>query len=56
MFIPYTREAEQALEQVRNISALQWSVLPLVAVLLYVYAREIQEKNYNTLFTCLAFA
>lgn len=56
MFIPYTREAEQALEQVRNVSALQWSVLPLVAVMLYVYAREIQEKNYNTLFTCLAFA
>lgn len=56
MFIAYTREAEQALGQVRNISNLQWSILPLVAVLLYVYAREIQGKNYRTLLTCLVFA
>jgi len=56
MLIFYAREAEQALERVRNVNALQWHILPLVAVLLYVYAREIQEKNYNTLFTCLAFA
>ncbi|MGQ9536094.1 MAG: hypothetical protein ACUVT4_02530 [Actinomycetota bacterium] len=40
----------------RNITNLQWSVLPLVAVPLYVYAREIQEKNYRTLLTRLAFA
>lgn len=54
--VAYTREAEQALEQLRKVSSLQWSILPLVAVLLYVYAREIQEKNYRTLLTCLAFA
>lgn len=56
MLIAYTREAEQALERLRDISNLQWSVLPLAAVLIYVYAREIQEKNYRTLLTCLAFA
>lgn len=56
MLVAYTREAEQALEQLRKVSSLQWSILPLVAVLLYVYAREIQEKNYRTLLTCLAFA
>jgi hypothetical protein len=56
MLFAYTREATEALEQLRKLTNLHWSTLPLVAVLLYVYAREIQEKNYGTLFTCLAFA
>ncbi len=56
MLVAYTREAEQALEHLRKVSDLHWSILPLAAVLLYVYAREIEERNYRTLLTCLAFA
>jgi len=56
MLLAYTQEAAEALDKLRRVSDLNWTILPLAAVLLYVYAREIEEKRYNTLCTCLAFA
>ncbi len=49
-----TESARQALEQLRDVSNLQWYVIPLFALVVYVYACEIEKKNWNLVFAGLA--
>jgi hypothetical protein len=39
----------------RDASAYQWYVIPLFALVVYVYAVEIERRNWNLLFAGLAF-
>ncbi len=50
-----TESARQALEQLRDASNLQWYVIPLFALVVYVYACEIEKKNWNLVFAGLAY-
>jgi len=51
----YTAFTKQALENLRNPETLQWYVIPLLAIMFYMYASEIQKKNWNLVFDGLAF-
>lgn len=50
-----TGSAEAALEHLRDASRLQWYVVPLLVVVLYVYAVEVERRNWNVFFGGLAF-
>ena len=50
-----TESARQALEQLRDASNLQWYVIPLFAFVVYVYACEVEKKNWNLVFAGLAY-
>lgn len=45
MAIPLTPASEQALEHLRDPATLEWYVIPLLALVLYVYTREIKEAR-----------
>ena len=45
----------QALENLRDPSMLQWYVVPLLAITFYIYAVEVERKNWNMVFAGLAF-
>ena len=47
--------ALQALSILRNGSLFQWYVIPLFALVVYVYAVEIERQNWSMLFAGLAF-
>jgi len=49
---PYSK---QALSILRDPSTLQWYVIPLLAMTFYVYANEIERKNWNLILAGLAF-
>ncbi|OQY02062.1 MAG: hypothetical protein B6I20_07215 [Bacteroidetes bacterium 4572_117] len=49
---PFTK---QALSILRDPSTLQWYVIPLLALSLYIYANEMERKNWNLVFAGLAF-
>ncbi len=49
---PFTK---QALSILRDPSTLQWYVIPLLALTFYVYANEIERKNWNLILAGLAF-
>ena len=49
---PYSK---QALSILRDPSTLQWYVIPLLALTFYVYANEIERKNWNLILAGLAF-
>ena len=51
----YTPYAKQALENLRNPETLKWYVIPLLAMMFYVYASEVQKKNWNAVFAGLVF-
>jgi len=51
----YTPYAQQALENLRNPETLKWYVIPLLAMMFYVYASEVQKKNWNAVFAGLVF-
>ena len=51
----YTPYAQQALENLRNPETLKWYVIPLLAIMFYVYASEVQKKNWNAVFAGLVF-
>ncbi len=51
----YTPFTKQALENLRNPNTLNWFVIPLLALMFYVYATEVQKKNWNAVFAGLAF-
>lgn len=51
----YSPFAKQALENLRNPNTLNWTVIPLLALMFYVYASEVQKKNWNAVFAGLAF-
>ncbi len=51
----YTPYTQQALENLRNPETLKWYVIPLLAMIFYVYASEVQKKNWNAVFAGLVF-
>ncbi|HBX68388.1 MAG TPA: hypothetical protein DEH25_03110 [Chloroflexi bacterium] len=47
--------AQQALEILRDGSQFQWYVIPLLALVFYVYTNEISKQNWNVVLAGLAF-
>ena len=45
-----TESATRALEILRDGSQFQWYVIPLFAFVVYVYAVEVERKNWNLIF------
>lgn len=50
-----TESASQALSILRDGSQFQWYVIPLFALVVYVYSTEIEKRNWNLVFAGLAF-
>lgn len=50
-----TKSASDALAILRDGSLFQWHVIPLFALVVYVYAREVEQRNWNAVFAGLAF-
>ena len=50
-----TAAASQALEILRDGSQFQWYVIPLLALVIYVYNVEVERRNWNLVFAGLAF-
>ncbi len=50
-----TESALEAARILRDGSQFQWYVIPLLAILLYVYGIEIEKRNWNGVFAGLAF-
>jgi hypothetical protein len=50
-----TQSALQALKILRDGSQFQWYVIPLFALIVYVYAVEIERKNWSLVFAGLAY-
>ena len=50
-----TESASQALRILRDGSLFQWYVIPLFALVVYVYASEVERRNWNLVFAGLAF-
>jgi hypothetical protein len=50
-----TESAQQALSILRDGSLFQWHVIPLFALVVYVYANEIEKRNWSLVFAGLAF-
>jgi hypothetical protein len=49
-----TESAARALAILRDGSQFRWTVIPLLAFVLYAYAVEVEKKNWNVLFAGLA--
>ncbi|UCH51769.1 MAG: hypothetical protein JSV54_03165 [Chloroflexota bacterium] len=47
--------AQQALTILRDGSLFQWYVIPLFALVVYVYANEVEKRNWSLVFAGLAF-
>ncbi len=50
-----TESATQALSILRDGSQFQWYVIPLFAIIVYIYFNEIERKNWKLVFAGLAF-
>ena len=50
-----TEASEQALKILRDESLFQWYLIPLFALVVYVYAVEVERKNWSAVFAGLAF-
>lgn len=50
-----TESASQALEILRNPITFQWYVIPLFALIVYVYTVEVERRNWSLVFAGLAF-
>jgi len=50
-----TEASEQALKILRDASLFQWYVIPLFALVVYVYAVEVERRNWSAVFAGLAF-
>ena len=50
-----TPSARQALAILRDPSQFQWYVIPLFALIVYVYSNEMEAKKFNTVLAGLAF-
>jgi len=50
-----TESAQKALSILRDGSQFIWYVIPLFAVVIYVYAVEIEKRNWSLIFAGLAF-
>ncbi len=49
------QSAQEALNHLRNGNLFSWYVIPLFALVVYVYAVEVERKNWNLIFAGLAF-
>ncbi len=49
-----TESAQRALSILRDPGQFQWHVIPLLLLVLYVYANEIERRNWNVVFAGLA--
>jgi len=49
-----TESAQRAIDLVRVGSRFQWHVVPLLLLVLYVYANEFERQNWNVVFAGLA--
>jgi len=49
-----TESAQQAWRVLRDGSQFQWHVIPFLMLVLYVYANEIERRNWNVVFAGLA--
>ena len=47
--------ASRALANLRDASHFQWYVIPILVLVLYLYAVEVERRNCNALFAGLAF-
>ena len=47
--------AQQAQGNLRSTDNLSWYIIPLLALLFYIYAVEVQKKNWNIVLAGLAF-
>ena len=50
-----SEHAQQALDILRDPSLFQWYVIPLLAIVTYIYASEIHARRWNVVFCGLAF-
>lgn len=50
-----TQSASQAMEILRNPVTFQWYVIPLFALIVYVYTVEVERRNWSLVFAGLAF-
>jgi hypothetical protein len=50
-----TESAQKALAVLRNPATFQWYVIPLFALVVYVYATEVERRNWSLVFAGLAF-
>jgi hypothetical protein len=50
-----TESATQALGILRNPDTFQWYVIPLFALIVYVYTVEVERRNWSLVFAGLAF-
>ncbi len=50
-----TQSALEAMKYLRDPNTFQWYVIPLFAFVVYVYAVEIERKNWSLVFAGLAF-
>ncbi|MFC7446924.1 hypothetical protein [Rhodococcus daqingensis] len=49
-----TDNARAALEILRDASLFKWYVIPLLLMVIYIYAVEVERRNWNVLFAGLA--
>ncbi|WP_228566944.1 hypothetical protein [Nocardia sp. SYP-A9097] len=49
-----TEHARVAMELVRDSSQFKWYIVPLLLVVIYIYATEVERRNWNVLFAGLA--
>src|SRR5512144_2469403 len=49
-----TEASQRALTILRDGGQYQWYVIPLLAIALYVYAVEVERRNWNLVFAGLA--
>lgn len=50
-----TVPAKQGLEILRTTSNFQWYVIPILIIVIYIYAVEVEKRNWNVLLAGLAF-
>lgn len=50
-----SQAAQEGLKILRDGSQFQWYVIPLFALVVYVYACEVEKRNWNQVFAGLAF-
>lgn len=50
-----TEFAQEALAILRDGSQFQWYVIPLLAIVVYIYVNEVEKRNWNVVFAGLAF-
>lgn len=50
-----TEFAQQALTILRDASLFQWYVIPLLAIIMYIYSSELRAGHLNAVFAGLAF-